>query len=639
MNFNTLEEVKERINKNYACIRDLEKQIPLQKTKEKKLEVLSFIGKMYSWFVTGVYSSNVLEQQIMDLGKSLLFYPLEQPQENQILIVMSVAATVGGHTLLVHNWIRWDSKRQYSIVFTDMNESGVPAFINEAVKESGGRIYFLFGTCEEKASKLLEISQKFCRIILFTHMEDIVPVLAYSNKNWTIPVYFYNHADWRFSFGFSVSDAVLNLFPFDIDKDVRYRGIPVDNCYHLQFPGAGMMEREIEKKVASIDIQKWILEKYHISETEKLIVSMGYDYRFQNIIGYEFDSYVQDVIKESNSSCRFLIIGPDGKREKWLRLEKNTHGRARALGMLSREETECLIANADLYVISFPQSSSGRTVAEQAGVPCLWLDIIGRTENGEDIRSAKSVSELTEKTLDILNGNKEPYQASPNIWRWNQTRWIQEWERIFTNVTEHSVHDFHPQRHIEKQEYINCQLLQEEAAENIVDFLSLNSLDKSLVEKLIWLDGKYNMGISHRYIGILEGELNKLAKLSHKHLRLYKTAMEWVKIRQKRISIGEYLYNQGYRTTAIYGLGIMGEQLLEELLNGPVKVLYCIDRRAEKLQTKTKIYHPVEKRERVDVILNTTTLGNEEILNELKTMDENILQFADLLSIINDGDE
>lgn len=613
MVYHSLEEVEERINKNYACIKELENQIPLQETDEKKLELITFIGNMYSWYVTGTYSSNALEQQIIDIGRHIEFTPSFKPGKNQILIVMSKASAIGGHTCLVHNWLKWDSERQYSIAFTDMNGSMPPDFIEEAVRESGGELFFLSGTNVGKAKKLLEISQKFCRILLFTHMEDVVPVLAYSNKNWTVPVYFYNHADWRFSFGFSVSDIVLNLFLFDIDKAVRYRGIPRESCAYLQFPGIGVVVKEAAERTAPKDIRQWIFEKYQVAKTEKLIVSMGYGYRYQSIIGYEFDAYVRDVMRKSGYQCSFLIIGPNSEDAKWRQLERDTKGKARALGLLPYEEVEWLISGADLYIVSFPQLSSGESVAAKAGVPYLFLDIIGRCGGGENLHSAASVQEMTQKTLDVLLGNKHQYQAEQDDSACSQVEWKKAWEEIFARVTEHSAHAFYPQRRIEKQEQVYCQLLQEEAVSNIAAYLRAFSLDKPVMEELFRLDRKYDMGLIWQYARFLNGQLTQYAKLSDKHLRLYKTAVEWIKVKQMGLSIGRYLHSQGYGTAAIYGMGYMGRRLLEELSGGPVKVLYGIDKQAESLNCAIRIFLPSEELEPVDVIMNTTAAVNSEI--------------------------
>lgn len=621
MEYRSLEEVKDRINRNHACIKELENQIPIQETKEKKLKLLSFIGIMYSWYVTGIYSSNDLEQQIIDLGKEITFHSVSKPQNDQILIVMTQASASGGHTLLVHNWIKWDTKRIYSIVFTDMNEQNVPVFIKKAVEISGGELFFLSGTEVEKARELLEVSQKFSRILLFNHMEDVIPVLAYSNKNWNIPVYFYNHADWRFSFGFSVSDVILNLFPFDIDKTVRYRGIPFSYCIQLQFPGMGKMEQDETKKQDKKEIRRWICETYHIAEGEKLVVSMGYGYRYKSIIDYDFGSYVREVIKQSGCPCRFLIIGPDRTEKEWFCLEQDTQGKARALGILPRDEAEQLISGADLYVLSFPQGSSGKSVAEQAGVPCLWLNIVGRGLDRSDIRSAESVSELVEKTLDVLNGNGDKYQVSPDLWRWSQTEWVQRWEDILERFSIHSVHTFHPQKRIEKQEYVNCQVLQEEAAKQVLEYLMETPVDKTLREEVFRLDRKYDMGLSYLYIKRLEEHLSEYIHLSNKHLCLYTTAMKWLEIKQKDVRVDECLHSRGYRTVAIYGMSYMGKSLAKELSGGLVRVIYGIDKRAESLDCEIKVFLPSDKLEKVDVILNTTTIANEEILASLTVED------------------
>lgn len=614
MEYRSLEEVKDRINRNHACIKELENQIPLQETKEKKLKLLSFIGIMYSWYVTGIYSSNDLERQIIELGKDITFHSVSEPQDDQILIVMTEAGDTGGHTLLVHNWIKWDTKRTYSLAFTDMNQQNVPVFIKKAVEISGGELFFLSGTEIEKARGLLEVSQKFSRILLFHHMEDVIPILAYSNKNWKIPVYFYNHADWRFSFGFSISDVILNLFPFDVDKTVRYRGIPLPYCIHLQFPGMGKMEEDETKKQDKKEIRRWIYETYHIAEGEKLIVSMGYGYRYKSILDYDFGSYVRKVIKQSGCPCRFLIIGPDRTEKEWVCLEQDTQGKARALGILPRDEAEQLISGADLYVLSFPQGSSGKSVAEQAGVPCLWLNIAGRGMDQSDTRSAESVSELVEKTLDVLNGKGDQYQVSPDLWRWSRTEWVQRWEDILERFSVHDVHTFHPQKRIERQEYINCQVLQEEAAKLVLEYLMRTPVDKTLQEEVFRLDRKYDMGLSYLYIKRLEEQLSEYRYLTDKHLCLYQTAMKWLEIKQRNLRIDEELHRRGYRTVAIYGMSYMGKSLAKELSGGSVRVIYGIDKRAESLDCEIQVFLPSDKLEKVDVILNTTTVANAEIL-------------------------
>mgnify|MGYP007102608520 CR=1 FL=1 len=125
----------------------------------------------------------------------------------------------------------------------------------------------------QKAEKLANLSEEFERIILFTHMNDIIPILAYSNPGWKIPIYFYNHADFRFSYGFRISDAVLNLGQFDVDKSIRYRGVKKIRVYNMQFPGMGEFEQEKDRIVINRDkLRKKINCKYGLKQNDKLVV-------------------------------------------------------------------------------------------------------------------------------------------------------------------------------------------------------------------------------------------------------------------------------------------------------------------------------------------------------------------------------
>ncbi|MCI8938507.1 MAG: hypothetical protein HFH12_00730 [Dorea sp.] len=630
MNFISIKDVKKRVDLNYECLKELEHLILQRDSKDEKLELITFVGKMYSTYITGVYSSNILEQQIIKLGKGINYQPCNEAQKGRILIVMSACADVGGHTVLVHNWIKWDDDHCYSIVFTNMDENQTPDFIRNVVEQSGGTISYLSGSYTEKALKLLEISEGFWRILLFTHMEDIIPVLAYSNKHWRIPVYFYNHADFRFSYGFSVSDIVLNLTEFDLDKTIRFRGICEEDSVYLQFPGYGQMDKG-SNRLTSQESRAIINKKYGLETDEKLIVSMGSDFKFENIIGYEFDSFVVDVLKRYDGKCSFLIIGADKEKKKWIQLNKRTHGKAKALGILKRSEAEQLISGADVYIISFPMSASGRQNAESAGTPWLGLSIYGRGVRKGDIRFSESVNELVEKTVEILNGNGKKYLEIRNMDIWTKQEWKDKWREICNSVTHHEVRPFCPQRYVEKQEYVNCQLMQEEAAQIVFDYINEYKLSEEMRKEFFRLDRQYDMGVIYKYAAFLEERSSALKMLSNKHLQLYLTAIRWIGIKQKGERINEYLSRQGYQTAAIYGMSYMGKALAEELNGSNIDVLYGIDRNVGIKHSDMPVFHPSEKLKKVDIILNTTTVENWQLAEMIHMENPQIIQITDIL--------
>lgn len=558
---------------------------------------------------------------------------------------MSACGVTGGHTVLVHNWIKWDNENSYSIVFTNMDDCQTPDFIKNIVQASGGELTYLSGSYMEKASKLLELSERFQRVILFTHMEDIVPVLAYSNKYWKIPVYFYNHADFKFSYGFSISDIVLNLNEFDVDKTIRFRGINEKRSIYLQFPGYGQMDRK-RKILDRLKIRTIIEEKYGLKKNEKLIVSMGSDFKYDNIIGYEFDSYVEAVLNQYGKKCCFLIIGADKEKNKWIQLNVRTKGKAKALGVLPRNEAEQIISVADLFIVSFPMAACGQRDAECAGVPWLRLNIYGRGVREGDIRYADSVEELIDKTLDILNGNEKKYLAARNIDVWTKKKWKEKWDEVCKNITRHGVHPFYPQRLLEKQEYVNCQLMQEEGAKSVCDYIYKQNISSKLREGLFGLDKKYGMGIIYRYALYLDERCRNFEKMSteleknseiqsqysNKHLQLYLTALKWIEVKQKGKRIDEYLRKQGYQIVAIYGMSYMGKCLLNDLEDDYVHVAYGIDKNAEHLHCGIIMYTPLDNLKKVDLIINTTMIDNAEILKSMKTNNMKMIRLDKILN-------
>lgn len=630
MRYITLQQVKEQINKNYECIQEMERLIPYQRRADQKMKLISLIGQMYSEYVTGVYSSDRLEQCISEIGSQVVCVKQGEVEKNKMLIVMSRAYYVGGHTVLVHNWIKWDDAKQYSIAFTESSSLDVPDFINDVVDESGGQVVCLKGGYLEKAQQLAQLSQNYERVILFTHMNDIIPLLAYSNPDWKIPIYFYNHADFKFSYGFRIADVVLNLGEFDVDKSIRYRGVKKDKSIYLQFPEMDNFERH-QNIINKEKVREEINKKYGIKQNDKVIVSMGADFKYESIIGYEFDKYVEKLLNTCNDESVFLIIGADKKKQKWINLERVTNGKAKALGILPREEAQFLISAADLYISSFPMTAAGRSIADSYDVPYLCLNIIGRNINSQDIRTANSVEELLDKSIDILNGNGEKYLKVLNTEPWSRERWLKEWQKVYETFSTHSIQEFYPQRHIEKQEYVNCQLMQEVAGQAVAYYVSTHPISSEVRQKLIELDKKYQMGIFQKDIYEL---YNDAISIADKNCKLYQMSIKWLRVKQSGRQIAQYLSQTGCHIVAIYGMSYMGQTLADELADGNVKALYGIDQNAGSLKCKSKIYKPSDEITPVDLIINTTTIENELILQGMKEKSIPMVTFDDLLDEI-----
>ena len=295
---------------------------------------------------------------------------------------------------------------------------------------------------------------------------------------------------------------------------------------------------------------------------------------------------------------------------------------------MSREEADELIYSADLYIVSFPMMSYGRKPAQCMQVPSLCLNIIGRNVDVNDIRTANSVDELIEKSMDVLNGNGEKYLHIPQTEQWSKEQWLREWQKVCETFSTHSIQEFHPQRHIEKQEYVNCQLMQETAGQAIACYMNTHTIDKEVRQKMTELDEKYEMGIFKKDI---YESYNDVIRTADKNYKLYQTSIKWLRLKQSGKQISQYLSQKGCHTVAIYGMSYMGQTLADELADGKVKALYGIDQNAGNQKWTIKIYKPTDTIQPVDLIINTTTIDNSIILHGMAEKNIPMAAFDELL--------
>lgn len=107
--------------------------------------------------------------------------------------------------------------------------------------------------------------------------------------------------------------------------------------------------------------------------------------------------------------------------------------------------------------------------------------------------------------------------------------------------------------------------------------------------------------------------LDKVQAVSDKNLQLYKLTNEWLKAKQEGKSLAGFLAKLGYKNVAIYGMGITGERLLEELDNTDIDVKYSIDKNAKNIYTVANVLSPDETLEEVDAVIVTTIAYYDEI--------------------------
>ena len=123
---------------------------------------------------------------------------------------------------------------------------------------------------------------------------------------------------------------------------------------------------------------------------------------------------------------------------------------------------------------------------------------------------------------------------------------------------------------------------------------------------------KYKRQLENINDGLLK-EYNALSEKCAKYEDFWRILDALLCFKEEGISLESYFVNQGIKTIAIYGGGMLGNHLLEGLKNSGVKVVYIIDRRADSLNMKLPVYSPEDELPKVDAVIVSATFAYKEI--------------------------
>ncbi len=119
------------------------------------------------------------------------------------------------------------------------------------------------------------------------------------------------------------------------------------------------------------------------------------------------------------------------------------------------------------------------------------------------------------------------------------------------------------------------------------------------------------MAYQDHWFKIKEDEVRKFRKL-------FDFMAAWMVYKQNGNEISGVLKEFGYRTIALYGVGVLGKIAIKEFQEGGINVKYGIDKNAKIIYPGISMITPDEKMEDVDAIVVTAISSYEEIKKILK---------------------
>lgn len=316
---------------------------------------------------TGYYYSPSIEKFYCNLGNfiktdlsGISFKP------NSFLHIMTQGYLSGGHTRVVERWIEQAQDNQsHSVLFTVGQDDELPR-LEKAVSKTKGQLYFLDQKLclEDKVNYIRKLASEYEYIVLHVHMDDPLPLIAFSCKNFVRPIMFYNHASHQFWLGKSIADLVLDIENNDIVTS-KYRGI--SNNIFLGVPTNTVIHQKTQEDIVKARTELGLpLDK-------NIILTAGNNTKYMPIGDF---SYSDIFLKLKNQNNFFIVIGVNPKDQFWQKIKAELGDNIIIYKTIDFEQgfLNYLIA-ADLFLDSYPLC--GGTVVIDAisvGTPVLSLE-------------------------------------------------------------------------------------------------------------------------------------------------------------------------------------------------------------------------------------------------------------------------
>ncbi len=415
------------------------KQIQNEKDFDTKINLAYQAIRLANNSSTTYYSSDIIEKVFTDLAQKNKINLSSDFEKNSVLHIMTAAYKTGGHTRVVERWIDlFLPNEKHSVALLKQKEE-LPIHLTASVRKTNGKIIKLDMASSdlEKALQLREIASHYERVILHTHMDDVIPLIAFGTNDFTRPVFLFNHADHCFWLGVSVADQIVNFRSWGKILSKKYRG-NTDN-FVLTLPTD-------LKNIQNKDIQQ-LKKNLKIPENKKIILTVGSAQKYAPLLNLDFIDLIKRVLQVRDDVI-FIAIGQTTKSlPAWKKLP---YHKVWILGRKSPEEMFDYLRCADLVLDSFPMSG-GTALLDAVSLkkPVLTLEsVVGQLDYlSRSVAYCKTPEELLKKIDLILD---DPSERAKNIQQVfakmssenDANHWNKQIKNLYSSVKAHQIYNF-----------------------------------------------------------------------------------------------------------------------------------------------------------------------------------------------------
>lgn len=358
--------IKDEIKRNKKYFDDILLDLHNEKDNIQKIQIIKNATNFATSHQIGIFNSPLIEESLIDISKFIKCNIDNDYNRNTFLHIFTKCYCTGGHTRICEKWIKYSPNDEiHSVILINQENDKIPQNLISDIKDKNGKLIILEGDDIKKAQELRKISSKFEKIILHTHMDDPIPILAFGNTDFKRPVIFFNHGDHLFWIGVSISDIVVNLRTFAEKINLKCRD--VRNNFLLPIPIENV---KLNKNLD--DINK-IKSDLGFNLQSKVIITMARGYKYKSFGNYNFIDNISTILDKNKNSC-LLVIGPNDREKDWKKLTNKYQNRVKILGLIDNNKINQYIQIADIGLDSFPFSSFTSLLdIGKYNVPCFSL--------------------------------------------------------------------------------------------------------------------------------------------------------------------------------------------------------------------------------------------------------------------------
>jgi hypothetical protein len=327
---------------------------------------------------------------------SFLLDGKSKKDESETLHLITTSLPYGGHTRVVERLFKGGLGNALATLDNLPKEVSekIPCdiVVYENVRQYSG---------VDTIQNILEIGLKFKTVILHIHPDDIYSAVAAALfSKLGIKVYFYNHSDHSFSFGYFAAEKILEISKYGWVKGVT-RGIE-----HKQtFVGIPIPILAYKTKHDANEIN---IKGFFSGSAGKF-----YPWREYNAVNF-LNLFFQ--IPSNSAKVKFYICGPNGQEKIWRNLDDNARINIEFLGKRNHSEYMALLSSCDFYLDSFPQGNgTGFVESVMLGMPTFGMDLLAGCSYADILKSHTLLELIRDITKFVGDPNLSQYYSNVRL--------------------------------------------------------------------------------------------------------------------------------------------------------------------------------------------------------------------------------